>query len=85
MLQKVMRFHGKALTEEEQKDSGREQKDEDEGLGPRSNVCLLDQHQHLQGKAEARKESTKEKRLKEEEKILESVAEGRGNSQRYHI
>lgn len=28
----------------------------------------------------ARKESAKEKQLKEEEKILESVAEGRGNN-----
>uniref|UniRef100_A0A8C2ILB1 Probable ATP-dependent RNA helicase DDX41 n=1 Tax=Cyprinus carpio TaxID=7962 RepID=A0A8C2ILB1_CYPCA len=52
MLQKVMRFRGKGLTEEEQKDSGGEQKDEDEGLGPRSNVSLLDQHQHLKEKAE---------------------------------
>ncbi|CAF99136.1 unnamed protein product, partial [Tetraodon nigroviridis] len=43
----------------------------------RSNVSLLDQHQHLKEKAEARKESAKEKQLKEEEKILESVAEGR--------
>uniref|UniRef100_A0A671PLT2 RNA helicase n=1 Tax=Sinocyclocheilus anshuiensis TaxID=1608454 RepID=A0A671PLT2_9TELE len=77
MLQKVMHFRGKGLTEEEQKDSGGEQKDEDEGLGPRSNVSLLDQHQHLKEKAEARKESAKEKQLKEEEKILESVAEGR--------
>ncbi|KAI2657041.1 putative ATP-dependent RNA helicase DDX41 [Labeo rohita] len=77
MLQKVTRFRGKGLTEEEQKDSGGEQKDEDEGLGPRSNVSLLDQHQHLKEKAEARKESAKEKQLKEEEKILESVAEGR--------
>lgn len=47
-----MRFRGKGLTEEEQKDSGGEQKDEDEGLGPRSNVSLLDQHQHLKEKAE---------------------------------
>ncbi len=47
-----MRFRGKALIEEEQKDSGGEQKDEDEGLGPRSNVSLLDQHQHLKEKAE---------------------------------
>lgn len=51
-LQKVMRLRGKGLTEEEQKDSGGEQKDEDEGLGPRSNVSLLDQHQHLKEKAE---------------------------------
>lgn len=92
--------------EGEHKDSGGEQRDEDEGLGPRSNVSLLDQHQHLKEKAEgtgsasileirvysratlllqqfvfvstARKESAKEKQLKEEEKILESVAEGRG-------
>ncbi|KAF4092505.1 hypothetical protein AMELA_G00021740 [Ameiurus melas] len=77
LLQKMMRFRGKGLTEEDQKDSGGEQKDEDEGLGPRSNVSLLDQHQYLKEKAEARKESAKEKQLKEEEKILESVAEGR--------
>ncbi|CAM9300314.1 unnamed protein product, partial [Lampetra planeri] len=105
MLQKMLRLRGKAV-DEEQKDSGEEQRDEDEGLGPRSNVSLLDQHQHLKEKAEgsqlkpdywlftcfmffhslfisflnpsARKESAKEKQLKEEEKILESVAEGRG-------
>uniref|UniRef100_A0A8C7XEF5 Probable ATP-dependent RNA helicase DDX41 n=1 Tax=Oryzias sinensis TaxID=183150 RepID=A0A8C7XEF5_9TELE len=76
MLQKMLRLRGKAV-DEEQKDSGEEQRDEDEGLGPRSNVSLLDQHQHLKEKAEARKESAKEKQLKEEEKILESVAEGR--------
>lgn len=51
-VQKMMRFRGKGLTEEDQKDSGGEQKDEDEGLGPRSNVSLLDQHQHLKEKAE---------------------------------
>lgn len=38
--------------DEGQKDSGEEQRDEDEGLGPRSNVSLLDQHQHLKEKAE---------------------------------
>ncbi|KAA8589088.1 hypothetical protein FQN60_010433 [Etheostoma spectabile] len=117
MVQKMLRLRGKAV-DEEQKDSGEEQRDEDEGLGPRSNVSLLDQHQHLKEKAEgiqfkhnplwimigvvtimlliryyyfrsavshplygfastARKESAKEKQLKEEEKILESVAEGR--------
>uniref|UniRef100_A0A8C3A3I8 Probable ATP-dependent RNA helicase DDX41 n=1 Tax=Cyclopterus lumpus TaxID=8103 RepID=A0A8C3A3I8_CYCLU len=76
VLQKMLRLRGKAV-DDEQKDSGEEQRDEDEGLGPRSNVSLLDQHQHLKEKAEARKESAKEKQLKEEEKILESVAEGR--------
>ncbi|XP_035387628.1 probable ATP-dependent RNA helicase DDX41 [Electrophorus electricus] len=77
MLQKMMRLRGKGLAEEDQQDGGGEQREEDEGLGPRSNVSLLDQHQHLKEKAEARKESAKEKQLKEEEKILESVAEGR--------
>ncbi|MEQ2267129.1 DEAD (Asp-Glu-Ala-Asp) box polypeptide 41, partial [Xenotaenia resolanae] len=72
----MLRLRGKAV-DEEQKDSGEEQRDEEEGLGPRSNISLLDQHQHLKEKAEARKESAKEKQLKEEEKILESVAEGR--------
>lgn len=38
--------------EEDRKDSGEEQRDEDEGLGPRSNISLLDQHQHLKEKAE---------------------------------
>uniref|UniRef100_A0A4W4GVB1 Probable ATP-dependent RNA helicase DDX41 n=1 Tax=Electrophorus electricus TaxID=8005 RepID=A0A4W4GVB1_ELEEL len=80
MLQKMMRLRGKGLAEEDQQDGGGEQREEDEGLGPRSNVSLLDQHQHLKEKAEARKESAKEKQLKEEEKILESVAEGRGKS-----
>uniref|UniRef100_A0A7M4F6Q4 RNA helicase n=1 Tax=Crocodylus porosus TaxID=8502 RepID=A0A7M4F6Q4_CROPO len=69
----------KGATEEEPRDSGSEPRgDEDDiPLGPQSHVSLLDQHQHLKEKAEARKESAKEKQLKEEEKILESVAEGR--------
>nr|XP_014431610.1 probable ATP-dependent RNA helicase DDX41 [Pelodiscus sinensis] len=69
----------KGVLEEEQRDSSSEHRgDEDDiPLGPQSNVSLLDQHQHLKEKAEARKESAKEKQLKEEEKILESVAEGR--------
>lgn len=50
--------------------------DEDEDqYGRKSNVSLLDQHNELKKKAEARKESALEKQLKEEEKILESVAE----------
>ena len=54
--QKMLRLRGKAV-EEEQKDSGGEQRDEDEGLGPRSNVSLLDQHQHLKEKAEGKMEN----------------------------
>lgn len=41
----------------------------------KNNVSLLDQHNELKKKAELRKESAIEKQLKEEEKILESVAE----------
>ncbi|XP_051825903.1 probable ATP-dependent RNA helicase DDX41 [Antechinus flavipes] len=78
-LQKLLRKRWRGEAEEERKDSGSESRG-DEGdipLGPQSSVSLLDQHQLLKKKANARKESAKEKQLKEEEKILESVAEGR--------
>lgn len=44
----------KGVIEVEQRDSGSDQRgDEDDiPLGPRSNVSLLDQHQHLKEKAE---------------------------------
>ncbi|XP_015675884.1 probable ATP-dependent RNA helicase DDX41 [Protobothrops mucrosquamatus] len=79
LLQKLLQIRRKGVLEDEQRDSGSEYHgDEDDiPLGPQSNISLLDQHQHLKEKAEARKESAKEKQLKEEEKILESVAEGR--------
>ncbi|XP_054167118.1 ATP-dependent RNA helicase abstrakt-like [Oppia nitens] len=41
----------------------------------KSNVSLLDQHNELKKKFELKKESAIEKQLKEEEKLLESVAE----------
>lgn len=46
----------KVVSEEEQRDSGGEQRgDEDDiPLGPQSNISLLDQHQHLKEKAEGR-------------------------------
>ncbi|ESO04877.1 hypothetical protein HELRODRAFT_78123, partial [Helobdella robusta] len=44
-------------------------------LGPKSHISLLDQHSQLKLEAQARKETAREKQLKEEEKILESVAE----------
>ncbi|XP_041371297.1 probable ATP-dependent RNA helicase DDX41 isoform X2 [Gigantopelta aegis] len=49
--------------------------EEVESLGPKYHISLLDQHSELKKKAEARKETTREKLLKEEEKILESVAQ----------
>ncbi|KAK1334131.1 hypothetical protein QTO34_005131 [Cnephaeus nilssonii] len=49
----------KGAMKEEQQDSGSDHRgDEDDiPLGPQSHVSLLDQHQHLKEKAEARKES----------------------------
>lgn len=46
-----------------------------EVLGRKYNISLLDQHTELKKLAEAKKISAAEKQLKEEEKILESVAE----------
>ncbi|XP_067860543.1 probable ATP-dependent RNA helicase DDX41 [Heptranchias perlo] len=78
MMEKLVRIRRKdALDDDRDSGSDRREDDGDGPLGPRSNISLLDQHQQLKEKAEARKESAKEKRLKEEEKILESVAEGR--------
>ncbi|KAG5328228.1 DDX41 helicase, partial [Acromyrmex heyeri] len=65
---------GKSSSENE-KDDG----DNDDGQvwGRKSNISLLDQHTELKKLAEAKKESAMEKQLKEEEKILESVAENK--------
>ncbi|XP_067142956.1 probable ATP-dependent RNA helicase DDX41 [Centruroides vittatus] len=66
------------LQEEESKsNSAIEEEIDDDQYGRKSNISLLDQHNELKKKAEARKESALEKQLKEEEKILESVAEKR--------
>lgn len=46
-----------------------------EDLGRKFNISLLDQHTELKKIAETKKISAVEKQLKEEEKILESVAE----------
>lgn len=58
--------------------SENEKEDEDEAgqiWGRKSNISLLDQHTELKKMAEAKKESAMERQLKEEERILESVAE----------
>lgn len=47
----------------------------EEVWGRKFNISLLDQHTELKKLAEAKKVSAVEKQLKEEEKILESVAE----------
>nr|CAD7461476.1 unnamed protein product [Timema tahoe] len=62
---------GKSSSENE-----RDEDDEDGQVwGRKSNISLLDQHTELKKMAEAKKESAMERQLKEEEKILESVAE----------
>ncbi|XP_074643866.1 putative ATP-dependent RNA helicase DDX41 [Tubulanus polymorphus] len=69
------------LKEEEQHSSSHDEGErlddeaEDISIGPNAHISLLDQHSELKKKAEARKETAREKLLKEEEKILESVAE----------
>lgn len=51
------------------------EKHEEVPIGLKSNVSLLDQHSELKKIAEAEKETDYEKQLKEEEKILDSIAE----------
>lgn len=60
------------------KSSSENEHDEDmnqEEMGRKYNISLLDQHTELKKMAESKKVSEVEKQLKEEEKILESVAE----------
>lgn len=60
----------KSSSDNERDDDGHE-----EVWGRKFNISLLDQHTELKKIAEAKKVSAVEKQLKEEEKILESVAE----------
>lgn len=78
-LSRLGRLHAILLEEKRDKSSSGTDEDDDQRdeYGRKSNVSLLDQHTELKKKAEARKESALEKQLKEEEKILESVAERR--------
>jgi ATP-dependent RNA helicase DDX41 len=62
---------GKSSSENEQEDETANE----EAWGRKFNISLLDQHTELKKLAEAKKVSAVEKQLKEEEKILESVAE----------
>lgn len=66
------------IAESANKSSSENESDEDQSqevLGRKYNISLLDQHTELKKLAEAKKISAVEKQLKEEEKILESVAE----------
>ncbi|GFX42580.1 ATP-dependent RNA helicase abstrakt [Trichonephila clavipes] len=77
---KLQRLGRLAVLQEKEKyksSSDAETDEFEDDFGRKNNVSLLDQHNELKKKAEARKESALEKQLKEEEKILESVAEKR--------
>ncbi|KAK6185869.1 hypothetical protein SNE40_008012 [Patella caerulea] len=81
-IQKIEKKLGRTAlikTEEEKKESTNDEEENEEdpqvSVGPNAHISLLDQHSELKKKAEARKETAREKLLKEEEKILESVAE----------
>lgn len=87
-LSKYSKIIGKNLSEDDKSQSASEFTDEasqdakaaaeedyDDIYDRKTHLSLLDQHAELKKKAELRKESVKDKMLKEEEKILESVAE----------
>lgn len=79
-LQKLSKTMGRvgALKEEEKRESSTNEEEEEEvpeQVGPNANISLLDQHSTLKKQAEARKETAREIQLKEEKRILESVAE----------
>ncbi|CAI8024069.1 Probable ATP-dependent RNA helicase DDX41 [Geodia barretti] len=59
------------IVAEENKDIG----SEDDAIGPRSKVSLLDQHSELKKKAEAHKVSELDKQKEEEAKILHDIKE----------
>lgn len=64
-------YFSKSSSENEADQEG----EEGQVWGRKWNISLLDQHNELKKMAEMKKESAMEKQLKEEEKILEIVAE----------
>lgn len=75
---RIIQLTAEASTSAAAKSSSENEHDEElneEVWGRKFNISLLDQHTELKKLAEAKKVSAVEKQLKEEEKILESVAE----------
>ncbi|XP_059471882.1 ATP-dependent RNA helicase abstrakt [Neocloeon triangulifer] len=70
-----LKDEGKKTKSSSECEMDNDEEDEGQVWGRKSNISLLDQHTELKKLAEAKKESAMEKQLKEEEKILESVAE----------
>ncbi|XP_063413088.1 probable ATP-dependent RNA helicase DDX41 [Mytilus trossulus] len=75
-IQEAEKRLGKVKPKEEEKSESSDAPEE-EDPGPKAHVSLLDQHSELKKKAQVRKETAREKMLKEEQKILESVAENK--------
>ncbi|XP_065882908.1 probable ATP-dependent RNA helicase DDX41 [Dysidea avara] len=67
---KLLRVSKHQVDEEEVEESS-------EVVGPQAKVSLLDQHNVLKKKAEAHKESEKDKQLEEEKRILQNISETR--------
>lgn len=63
----------KKATKEES--TGNSSEEENGKVGPMGSISLLEQHNQLKLEAQAHNESSKEKQLKEEKKILETIAE----------
>ncbi|XP_076437039.1 putative ATP-dependent RNA helicase DDX41 isoform X2 [Babylonia areolata] len=76
-IQKHMEEVARQEGDEDGVDMEEEEEEQHEELGPKALVSLLEQHTELKKKEEARKETAKEKMLKEEQKILESVTENK--------
>lgn len=75
---RIIQLTAEASTSAAAKSSSENEHDDElneEVWGRKFNISLLDQHTELKKLAEAKKVSAVEKQLKEEEKILESVAE----------
>lgn len=74
---RLLQLTAEAQANSKQSSSDNERDDDgnEEVWGRKFNISLLDQHTELKKIAEAKKVSAVEKQLKEEEKILESVAE----------
>lgn len=69
MERRIEELSPKVVEEEE------EDEEEEVETGPNAYVSLLDQHSELKKKAQARKETAREKLLKEEQSILENIAQ----------
>lgn len=72
---KIIRQTQKEEQDEVNGSMGTEEAEDDDDIGPRANVSLLDQHNELKRKAESRKVTAKDKQKEEESRILQSIQE----------